>query len=930
MNWLIVTAANRGQAHGYRIQLQSRELSGSTKWMVIPDPRNRRVGSGGSTIWALHQLSKVLRKRKPRARSVRELFEGERILLIHSGGDSRRLISYAPQGKLFVPLPCSTKDGRPAALFDLILSSLQSLPVPSAGQVLIASGDVLLNFDPNEVEFARPGIVGVCYPSSLERGARHGVYVAARDGTVMDFLQKPDEAAARDHRAVDAAGRVLVDTGLVSLDPPTAERWLSVQGVLRDLEAGCCPVIDLYEHLLPAAIPSGGRNSSHLPSALYKAVHGSPFHVCVLPYCDFFHVGSTRELISNVGMLNRTARAYGFSNFDHSHIAERASLEGAFVYNSILSSKEIRAGDGVFLEAVHTGQKIDLPGPNVVVNWPEEAREPLLLPPGKCVVCLPIGSDKWSTLLFDVDDNFKNPPALWEDKRWAVTSVPSMSPEPVPRLYSIRQLLTMVNHDRLLEHRREIQRLSELHSLGDTLRKDPWFPASRLLSLIRTRSEARRAQAAITGLLAPDDVSQAHLYRYSQVIRQHFGVAPPSRPELTAHALEKLAFDAVAQAVARQIVIPDEPLPPAILPDQVVWATSPVRIDLAGGWSDTPPICTELGGTVLNACITLNGQFPVQVMAKLNRQPVIRLNSLDLGERIEISETPTEDEYRDPSQWYALPKAALMLAGAIPRDSRYRLKQWLARSGGLDITVFSALPKGSGLGTSSILGAAMLACLARIRGEKLAVEDLIARTSMLEQVMTTGGGWQDQIGGIVPGVKLIRTDPGPSQIPKLHWVRFDMSPGSPLACRSLLYYTGYKRMAKNILQKVVGHYLSRDPEAIAIIHDLKELAEKMERDLGGADIDGFGRGIERYWQLKKQLDPGSSNPQIEALLRPIEQYLTGKLLPGAGGGGFVYMIARDADAAAQVRRKLRESPPNALGRIFDFQVDDSGLQVTVL
>ena len=100
MNWLIVTASNRGQAHGYRIQLQSRDFSGSMRWLVIPDPRNRRVGSGGSTIRVPHKLRKVLRKTKPRARSVRELFEGKRILLIHSGGDSRRLISYAPQGKL--------------------------------------------------------------------------------------------------------------------------------------------------------------------------------------------------------------------------------------------------------------------------------------------------------------------------------------------------------------------------------------------------------------------------------------------------------------------------------------------------------------------------------------------------------------------------------------------------------------------------------------------------------------------------------------------------------------------------------------------------------------------------------------------------------------------------------------------------------------
>lgn len=223
----------------------------------------------------------------------------------------------------------------------------------------------------------------------------------------------------------------------------------------------------------------------------------------------------------------------------------------------------------------------------------------------------------------------------------------------------------------------------------------------------------------------------------------------------------------------------------------------------------------------------------------------------------------------------------------------------------------------------------MLACIARILGENLSMEDLITRTSMLEQVMTTAGGWQDQIGGIVPGVKLIRTDPGPGQVPRLHWVRFDTSPGSALSSRLLLYYTGYKRMAKNILQKVVGRYLARDPEAVSIIHQLKDLAEKMERDLGAADVNGFARGVDRYWQLKKELDPGSTSPKIESLLKSIDRYLLARLLPGAGGGGFIFMIARDEQAVLHIREFLNRNRPNEQARFFDWDCDAKGLSVTV-
>jgi fucokinase len=927
MNWLVVTAANRAQAHGYEIQLRSRTFE-NLRWLVIPDPRGHRVGSGGSTLWVLNHLSKIFRKTKRSVRRIQDLFAGERILILHSGGDSRRLLSYAAQGKLFTPLPCSTADGSPATLFDLIVNNLLSFPSPARGQVLIASGDVLLTFDPEDVCFEKPGVVGVAYPGPIERGARHGVYVAGRDGIVTDFLQKPDEETARNRKAVDAADRVLVDTGLISLDPATVEKWLGCPSFLRSLASGTSGTVDLYDHLLISLISRGKQSSSSLPRELFKAIHGAQFHVNILPCCDFFHVGSTHELIANIGILNRTAKHHGFANFERAFVASRASMEGAFVYNCVLTSEDISAGDGVFMEAVHTSHPVSLPGRNVVVNWPPDAREPLKLKPGECVVCLPIGRDKWTTLRFDIDDNFKTTPSRWDDKLYVINQRPSLFAPSRPsssKRYSLRQLMPLVNHNRLLTQRKEIQRIAELKDLGHQLNADRWYPATRILSLIRSRAEARKAIASIQKISNADALTQTRLFKYISLLELHFGSRCKSS------FWEKSSFDAISRSVAQNIEIPDEPRRAAILHDQVVWVTAPARIDFAGGWSDTPPICTEIGGTVLNAAITLNGQYPIQVMAKLTERQTIKLNSLDLGERVEITQTPQIEEYRDPSRWYALPKAALMLGGAVPGDPRISLRNWLQRiGGGLDITVFSALPKGSGLGTSSILGASMLACLARVLGEALTQDKLIARTSLLEQVMTTAGGWQDQIGGIVPGVKLIRTDPGPSQIPRIQWTPFDMSPTSEMASRLLLYYTGQKRMAKNILQKVVNRWLAREPEVISIINKLKDLAESLERSLGAANVDDFGRGIGQYWELKKRLDNGATSPAIDSLFYPIERYLTGKLLPGAGGGGFVFMVARDVLSASKVRSYLIQNRPDCQSRLFEFGTDHKGLAVMVL
>ena len=105
-----------------------------------------------------------------------------------------------------------------------------------------------------------------------------------------------------------------------------------------------------------------------------------------------------------------------------------------------------------------------------------------------------------------------------------------------------------------------------------------------------------------------------------------------------------------------------------------------------------------------------------------------------------------------------MPKAAFVAAGVIPEDTESDLRDILKQLGsGIDLTIFSAVPAGSGLGTSSILGSAVIACLSRILGQELTQEELFNRTLYMEQLMTTGGGWQDQIGGVIGGIKHIQT-----------------------------------------------------------------------------------------------------------------------------------------------------------------------------
>ena len=849
---IVITAANEAQAAGYREQVAWRRANGffddRTEVLVVPDPGGRRVGSLGATLNVLVELAHRVKG---------DPFVGRRILVCHSGGDSRRTPAYAALGKAFTPLPCATEEGRPLALFDLIVREADRLPAPKGGQLLVLSGDVLVTVDPSGVDFSRPGLTGVAWYAEMSQGSRHGVYVAAGDASavgacrpVADFLQKPSAAEASAAGAVDRLGRVAVDTGILSFDPALCRAMLAFARRNRSWLSKA-PCLDVYEHFTYALVGKGeGR--------LVRAFRGTPFHVNVLPFCEFFHMGSSRELLAGVTEPSPTAAVHAFK----SGVCADAPASRSFVFDSCADAP-IR-GRGGLVEGCWLTKGAYLGGANILTGVPQACAVPIRLPKEAGLVCLPIGEKDWTAIAYRLDDNFKTD-GKWDSPLWHVGTV-----------------------DDAVAH--------ALTTLRGTLE-----PASR---------RPRRLQSLAT--LVPR-VNHARLLAVRSAI------------------FREVTRRRVAEEVARCVTLPTAPRRAAILPDQVVWVTSPVRIDFAGGWSDTPPICLEQGGAVLNAAVTLNGQYPIQVMAKLSSTRRIRISSIDLGESRTFTSAAELQDHSDPHDWCAIPKAALVLTGVVPSQRGASLGKWLTElGGGLDLTIFSALPKGSGMGTSSILGAAVLACLDRVLGIPFDAGRVIRMTSVLEQRMQTGGGWQDQIGGLVPGVKLITTQPGADQTPTIRPVPFDAEGGRDISSRCFLYFTGQKRMARNILGNVVNRYVSRTGGILDIVNALKRGASAAADSLSRHDVQGFARYVQEYWELKKQIDPGSTNAGIEELMTRVKGVASATLLPGAGGGGFLFVIAKSVTAARRQRADLESRPPNPHARVFDFDIDPVGLKVTVL
>ena len=314
-------------------------------------------------------------------------------------------------------------------------------------------------------------------------------------------------------------------------------------------------------------------------------------------------------------------------------------------------------------------------------------------------------------------------------------------------------------------------------------------------------------------------------------------------------------------------------------------------------------------------------------------EPVIRLNSIDGGRRLEIVDLAELVDYRRPGDPFALAKASLSISGFAPGMADWPANATLRQiledfGGGIELTTLVGIPQGSGLGTSSILGATILGVIARLIGKKPSQQELFHNVLRLEQALTTGGGWQDQVGGCVGGTKLTSTRPGLFPDLRVHYVPSDvLDPKLNGGC-TLLYYTGITRIAKNILKEVVAGYLNRDRRVMEALAEEHEAARTTADAMARKDIAAFGASLDHAWELHKKLCGNVSNAAIEELFARLRPYVHGLRIPGAGSGGFLLIVAKSPADAARIRQMLDERPHNDRSRFFDFEVNNAGLEVT--
>jgi fucokinase len=954
----VLTASDERQAAMYRGQLEWRQAAGllprHTRFMVIPDPNGQRIGSGGATLRVLDQL----------AAEADTLTSGH-TLIIHSGGDSRRVPHCSATGKLFARLPRVLPDGRASTVFDEFLIGLSGLTradLPPG--VLIASGDVLLVFDHLQLSFQRGGVIGVAAAASLETGLRHGVYVHGDTPRVRAYLHKPTADELKQWDALHPDGTVQIDTGLIWLDALTALKFAAltraepIAALCRLLPAnGPTPegALNLYGDLvLPLAqsttLEGFLADTSDGPATLdvqaarqviWKRLQGTPFSSERLQPAMFIHFGTSHEYWETVAadealqqICDWTPHAAAWSTDGESLALINAAVE-----------RPVQHADrpALIIDSQLSGA-VTWQGAALIANTISD--QPIALGCDLALHQLPVDSG-YVTRFYGLDDDAKRPieRGTFMNRPWAdwLTAAqldahdlwpdaPAESctlwtaklfPLAIDREESLNLALPLQDPASAPAGWHERWQAATRYSLAESFAR---ADTRRILTELIQIEDHVAARHFFTAIMAAQPAAEAkgllgsgarNVTQRCAVVAQWLDRVEPlirlrgykALAEATEDSTwEDRAFTTLAQLIEASVTdqIAAKTATRAAVRARSVKVEVAARIDFGGGWTDTPPYSLEQGGTVLNAAITLRGKYPIVAEITPLSEPKLILDSHDIGTTIEPQTVGELLTYANPADPFALQKAALVLKGLVPADAdpAMPVTQLLRElGGGFKLSTATFIPRGSGLGTSSIMAGAVLTCLGRVTGT-VSADELFDEVLCLEQMLTTGGGWQDQVGGLTGGIKLISTAPGLPQHIHVEPVHISPETSVELASRLILVYTGRQRLAKNLLRAVMGRWLARDPEMVWIQEEIARLAVEMNETLRTGQVDRFGELLAEHWVINQRMDPGCTNPFIGKLFEVMRPHINGGKLAGAGGGGFAMVVARSIQAVRDLSAAL--------------------------
>lgn len=918
VNWdyVVLTASNETQANAYNAQIAHRLRKGvlpqRTNYIALPDPDGKRCGSGGATLSVLKYIAE---------QEGTDDLSKLRILCIHSGGDSKRVPQYSACGKIFSPVPRKLPNGRNSTLFDEFIIGMSGVPSRISSGLLVCSGDVLLLFNSLQIDFYGEGAAALSIKESVETGKNHGVFLGNDDGNVKRCLQKQSVEVLKKYGAVDKNDNVDIDTGAVILSGKMVNSLYNLVNTDEKFNKLVNEHVRLSfyaDFLYPLAedstleefykeIPEGNF-SPELDEArklIWNVLNKYSMKLIRFSPAAFLHFGTTKELLKLVTTYIDDYKFLGWSKVVNSNYHGNDIA----VYNSYIS-KRTTVGKGCYIENSDIRRNTII-GDNCVISG--VTLKDVKIPGGVVVHGLKIDDTHYVCRIYGVNDNPKEniwigeplDMPLWEKPLFKVCPTmkeavcASLNKYKTGDLMSLKDSFNAADVTSILpwEDKLNDKIIAEtiigsvdgLVPADDVIKKFPYGISKRVERYLLKRA---------------DKLDLNNLEEFSQKIRIYYYTSKLIDKE----NLSGRCFETICAAILNTAVKNTKYDPNVCIKKDEVVTKLPVRVNWGGAWSDTPPYCMEHGGTVLNAAISLNGQLPIEVTVKKLKEKKIVFASTDIGSYGEFTDTKRLQSCGDPGDPFALHKAALIVCGIIPYKGDIPFETIIDNLGsGLYMnTRVINIPKGSGLGTSSILAGACIKALYEFVGIDADDDKLYNGVLCMEQIMSTGGGWQDQVGGIAKGIKMATAAPGLEQRILCTPVNIREDVLKELNDRFVLVYTGQRRLARNLLREVVGRYIGSNSESLRVLYRIQQIAVLMRFELERGKIDRFAELLNEQWDLARKLDSGCTNTCIDQIFVSLEDLIDGKMICGAGGGGFLQVLMKKGVTVKMIEDRLND------------------------
>lgn len=368
------------------------ELEGvnRTDWFCTSDPVGSKLGSGGGTTWLLQACHQEFAPQVP----FSDWIGREKRILLHAGGQSRRLPSYGPSGKILTPIPIFSwergqKLGQNLLSLQLPLYERIMKQAPDGLNTLIASGDVYIRSEKPLQDIPNADVVcyGLWVNPSL--ATHHGVFVSNRESPeILDFmLQKP---SLEDLERLSKTHLFLMDIGIWILSDRAIEVLMK-----RSLKSGTSDInyYDLYSDY--------GLALGKHPKTEDEEINRLSVAILPLPGGEFYHYGTSHELISSTLTIQDKVRDQ--RKIMHRKVKPNPAI---FIQNSITQVSLSANNANLWIENSYVGKEWKLGGSSNH-NGSSGNHWNITIPDNVCIDIIPIGEHDFIARPYGLDDIFK-------------------------------------------------------------------------------------------------------------------------------------------------------------------------------------------------------------------------------------------------------------------------------------------------------------------------------------------------------------------------------------------------------------------------------------------------------------------------------------------------------------------------------------------